>query len=355
LSRSALLAAAEEYAGDRMGLSFAQPHPNDHWIEFAHTPHLGHLGFVRMLVKAADLACRSRHGLIFFANDHLMVRSYAPIRYIAVGQKRVSLGIPSSQRSLAICQADPPRRDKLEMATEQLSHRLADWGPDESRKKRLREYRVRGQDVFGWLAEQAAQSRDLASWALRSLCLWLKQAFPELRMAVLPSRELCRLFPDQAELLFQERKRISQWQNEACERDDIPEWTRQKEAGSDYCPFFELTPTGPSYGAISALPVKGELLPKVVVRQPLADLLELDRRVCGGTRGYWEIGAKVSRELLGTEPADRLQVTGTTSLKWAEPSCPSVLIAAIVYGHTNFFRTLALLSREECVQMEVPC
>lgn len=80
--RSRLAKISKEYTSGELGVgvgAFAEPESKS-WFEYAHTPHLLHLGTARVLRAASEAARLAGGVLIFCVNDHLPARELAESR-----------------------------------------------------------------------------------------------------------------------------------------------------------------------------------------------------------------------------------------------------------------------------------
>ncbi len=315
-------------------------------VEFAHTPHFGHLGFLRMMLVAAARAAATTSGVLLFClNDHVAANALPNLRHIPMWRggepmrQPPRLGISGADSSRPLLFVPPPGPESLRAAQASLHEVLAfqaSQGPKKLRKESTR--RLPG--LFDWLIEQAGQTRNLADWATRCLILWLQQVLPELSVWPLPSRRLLAACPEQTRQLHDRRQQIAKIQNEWSQRQgDWPEWSQMRPAASNYQLFHGLCASCRrclSLGQEHEHPL--EWAPKVIARQPLADSLGLELRVCGGPRGYWKVAAEVSH-LLGLSVPPRLSVTGTVEVG-AEP-CPSTLSMLAQADLLHWFAPLA--------------
>jgi hypothetical protein len=88
--RADMARIASEFMIERMGMQRANVEqqvnralqPGCAWLEYAHTPHLMHLGTARILRSAAEQARNAKGSLVFCINDHLPARELAESRYL---------------------------------------------------------------------------------------------------------------------------------------------------------------------------------------------------------------------------------------------------------------------------------
>lgn len=318
-------------------------------IEFAHTPHFGHLGFARMLFVAlsrcsvdAVPSIRSELGsavtgvLLFCLNDHVASNILPNIRHIPMlrGGRLLatppSLGVKSSDSARPLTFVPSPARESVLKAAMLVKDTLAfeaSRGPKSLRRLATKEIGP----LFEWLADQAVRVEDFSSWVVRCWMLWMAEIRPDIAVWALPSRRLTSILPEATQRCIDETARIARIQDDwALAEGNWPTWSQMRQAGPGYFPFHALChvcrkivsdPTDHCH------PV--ELAPKVIARQPIADQLVLKLRVAGGPRGYWPVATEIG-QLLRSPETERLQVTGQVGLRlpWGEEPCPSVLRVA---------------------------
>ncbi|MSU57631.1 MAG: hypothetical protein EXS35_05535 [Pedosphaera sp.] len=110
-----------------------------------------------------------------------------------------------------------------------------------------------------------------------------------------------------------------------------PEWSRPKPATDAYFPAwilcdqcreatdnvrvaenrFEISCRNHQFSHEVGLPSRDfKFSPKVVLRQPLAALLNLEHRVCGNRLGYWQVADELVQTLFSVSPPPRFPITG---------------------------------------------
>lgn len=294
------------------------------WIEFAHTPYFSHLGYARMLLTASQRAGDTENGvLLYFINDH--VRANGALQERAIPMLRDGrwvkspprFGVSKKDSDRPLCTVPSPVPQNLALA-HQLTREILSYEasslPGHQRKPALAQL----QPLFDWLSEQAVEVENLSQWVTRCWLQLLAQAHPETVVLALPSRKLCQIFPEAVEKLASQSAEVGRIQNRwAQQSGEWPEWSQMRRVSDQYFPFQGLCPICrdlvelPYHHKCAGL----EWVPRVVARQPLADLLGLESRVCGGIRGYWGAAEEISREVLGLNPPPRVSLTGQVLLQ----------------------------------------
>ena len=297
-------------------------------VEFAHTPHFGHLGFLRMLAVALDAAQQRRASLLLVLNDHVRSDALPTLRAIPIqrGPQLVSIrfGVPSRHSHLALAQVAPPQAQQLQRCAEEVRQVLAFQASQSALPQSQRKRSWAGvAPLFDELSANAEQTPSLAHWAVRTLLLWCRQLQPQVPVWPLSARALAECLPEVCQRLRDRKEQIIELHNRWSQRSQgWPEWSRVRPANDSYEPFHR------------------DGSPKVVVRQPLADHFGLELRVCGGQRGYWPVVQGIG-QLLGAPATERLEVTGSVAL-WGLgglEECPASL------------RVLCQLPPRECLEL----
>lgn len=294
------------------------------WVEFAHTPYFSHLGYARMLLSASRRARGSQHGvLLYFINDHL--RANGALQERAIPMLRDGRWVKSPPRfgvsrldsDRPLCSVPAPLPSNLliaqKLAGEILSYEARSL-PRLQKKAALAEL----EPLFDWLSQQAVQVESLSQWVTRCWLELLAQTHPDTVVLAVPSRKLCQIFPDAVESLATRRLEVARIQNCWARRSgEWPEWSQLRPVSEQYFPFQGLCHVCRDLVELPAEHGCGEVdwVPRVVARQPLADLLGLESRICGGPRGYWGAAEEISRDLLQAQPPPRVSLTGQVLLQ----------------------------------------
>lgn len=183
--------------------------------------------------------------------------------------------------------------------------------------------------LFDWLEAQARTVEVFSEWAARCLVLLLEEIWGrDLRVVVVPSASLSAIFPEHLSMAIERRSDLARIQNELGQAEGAwPSWSSVKEAPADFLPFHVMCPLCGAVASSAARPdgrvavschgeewlldcFEHDVAPKVILRQPLADLLGLELRVCGNPLGYWQVADTISSRVFDHPPADRYPVTG---------------------------------------------
>ena len=293
-----------------------------------------------MMLEASRLTMQhDKRVLLFFVNDHVRGREITFIRHIPMmrlGQPiRVlpSFHVPKKEANQPLRYISAPTDDRLNKTEKQVKGVLS-YEASQSLSKYLRpEAMSQVSELFKWLRSHANKVQTFPAWVVRCLLSLLDDVWEKkLKILVVPSSALSAIFPSWIQMAIRERMMIAKIQNRYANIDgDWPENSNVKQVSTDYLPFNVLCPSCRDimrsypygndvlvscHGKTSQLEVYDDrVTPKVVLRQPLANLLRLEYRVCGNKLGYWDVADDVSNEIFCIEPAIRYMVKGYVSFK----------------------------------------
>ena len=265
------------------GLAAKAAVPSCPWIEYAHTPHLFHLGTARVMLEAERQAKSLDGVLVYFLNDHLPARELGESRYLplSVNGHEVanppSFALTSAQGKRGMHRVGPP-------SAAAFAQFAARWTEIEPRLG------AAIGSVAGGLADAAAANADHAAF----LCRVMLEATKTMPLCVPTSRVMAA----------------------------FPEWSgRLTTAGRIW---QHCAACGYRLGRVSAAPApacpscKGmdrpELVPDVVARQTVANTLGLELRVCGRHKPYQDESDGLSQRF-DVPPPRRLRVTGAVRVR----------------------------------------
>jgi hypothetical protein len=347
---------------DSDSLKKIKENPNINIVEFAHTPHFGHLGFLHMLIRATSLVNKSNDKvLLFVSNNHVRADALPTIRYIPMMRggewlnKPPQLGISKPERRKPLCYTKIPNKISLNKACEVVTSILLFERSRSLKPISKGETIERVRWLFDFLIGNSLSTNNYAAWCLRSLYLLLCQIFgSSIPVLIIPSYALIEIMPNYFEHALKKISLIIQLQNRVnlSQKPNWPEWSRPKLAKNDYFPgwihidqhqdvtdkvskvdgLFKIKNGNDKINFAPENNIK--ISPKVVLRQPLANLLNLEYRVCGNRLGYWEVADELSEILFDTKPPERFSITSNVKYNG---------ISGLEKGPTSMLRVLSEL------------
>jgi hypothetical protein len=265
------------------GLAAKAGEPGRSWIEYAHTPHLFHLGTARVMREAARQAKSLDGVFVYFLNDHLPARELGESRYLplSVNGHEVanppSFALTAAQGKRGMIRVEPPSAGTI-------SRFAARWVEIEP------PFRSAIESVAGRLSSAAATTTDHAAF----LCRVMLETTKTMPLCV-PTSAVMNAFPEWRAPMTAEGRL---WNHcAAC-------GYRLGRAGA------APAPACPSCGGTD----RPMLVPDVVARQAVANTCGLALRVCGRHKPYQNESDGLSQRF-EIPPPRRLRVTGAARVR----------------------------------------
>jgi hypothetical protein len=265
------------------GLAAEAGEPGRPWIEYAHTPHLFHLGTARVMREAARHAKSSDGMLVYFLNDHLPARELAESRYLPLSVSGHEVANPPSfaltapQGKRGMTRVAPPSAGTI-------SRFAARWVEIEPPLRSAIE------GIVGRLSDAAAATADHAAF----LCRVMLEATQTMPLCV-PTSAVMGAFPEWSARMTAEGRL---WHHCAVCGYRLG---RAGAAPSPACPTCAATD-------------RPMIVPDVVARQTVANTCGLALRVCGRHKPYQDESDGLSQRF-EVPPPPRLRVTGAARVR----------------------------------------
>lgn len=289
--RSTVIGIAEDFMRRRMGLEVEvvtrvvnSARSNTAWIEYAHTPHLPHVGTARIIQFAAEYSSNQNGSFILYINDHLAPRDIPEARYLplavagSVIAKAPTLGLSGVQTKQGMHCLSPPS----ERSINSMRSRWTDIIP--KAKNEINE-------IMDVMASWSQRSSDHSAFLTNSMIQYLDP--PPL---CVPSSVLigaARI--TESELISD----LDSWGHLWIVCSSCGYRLGRPDTHVESCPVCKSRETP-------------DLMPDVVARQVLSNVTNLSRRVCGQNKPYQEVSDATSSKLNIAPPA-RIHVTGKVS------------------------------------------
>lgn len=289
--RDRMLAIAMDFMRSRMGIPESQlaeitrytKDKNLAWVEYAHTPHLFHLGTVRVMLEAATYSELSTSPFIFFVNDHLPARELSESRYFPFFKngrliaKAPTFGLSTINAKRGMCHVPAPSFASLK----DFKRRWEELEPA---------MRSSIDAVMNHVFAAASETRDYASFLTRVM-LQLLNVYP----ICVASSELIAAFPEWREILGKSGRLWSHCLS--CG------YRLNRMVGRNSSRCCLCGSNGDTY-----------LVPDVVGRQIIANGCGFAVRFCGKEKKYQLEADEVSAGL-GLSVPKRMHVTGRTRVR----------------------------------------
>lgn len=249
------------------------------WVEYAHTPHLPHVGTARVLLTAASVAASTGGTLILCMNDQLPPRDLVEARRLPIIRQSSevsgspTLALSKTDQKKALCFLPPP-------SDECLNAFECRWLQiDPNRRHEIR-------NIVEALRATAATVSDLAAWFARLMCDLLG-----VEPVVIPTSEILKVLdPGFGNILD----------------DNDLTWGHCCKCGYRLGRVHEAAGPCPTCGK-SELVLK---VPDVKGRQVILNIAEPSSRICGREKPYQSIANSKTTEIFGCGAPPRLRVSG---------------------------------------------
>ena len=290
--KNRLLENIESHIVDDLGWSAVQfssilsnlKNNNNVFVEFAHTPQIGHLGIFRLIHEAIKLEEKISGSAIFILNEHLPPRAISESKQISISinGKKISdlptFGIPKKKQTISMSKLPSPNLENIE----KIKFRLLELRPKQ--KERI---------------TKLAEIMEKCSLETGTHAHWLTRVFLELtgfKIATLSTERLIECADN--ELL--DRLKLNNCGWAICDNCGLKNGRWKEHLDS---PCIRCSCASQKY------------FPDVIGRQIIANSIFTGIRLSGGAKGYQLEADKLSHSYYGHEPLERCRITGDIKFK----------------------------------------